>query len=142
MVLKDVWVSKFKRVYVFVFFEYFEHMDPFLWNIYLKKFDLKKNWNKRTTCPHVFLECFKHITFFLKHSEFSWKFCTCIFESIRIYFKILTIFWHIVLPWWFFKKLNLKRKKIVHTFCGSLFHAFTHMVLKFTFFSILKFIPP
>jgi hypothetical protein len=31
---------------------------------------------------------------------------------------------------------------IVHTLCGSLFHAFTHMVLKFTFFSISKFIPP
>jgi hypothetical protein len=32
-VLKDVWVSKFKSVYVFLFFECVEHVDPFLWNI-------------------------------------------------------------------------------------------------------------
>jgi hypothetical protein len=33
IVLKDVWVSKSKNVDVFLFFECFEHMDPFLWNI-------------------------------------------------------------------------------------------------------------
>jgi hypothetical protein len=33
IMFKDVWVSKFKKVYVFLFFECFEHMDPFLWNI-------------------------------------------------------------------------------------------------------------
>jgi hypothetical protein len=32
-VLKDVQVSKSKMVYIFLFFECFEHVDPFLWNI-------------------------------------------------------------------------------------------------------------
>jgi hypothetical protein len=31
IMFKDVWTSKSKKVYVF--FECFEHMDPFLWNI-------------------------------------------------------------------------------------------------------------
>jgi hypothetical protein len=30
IMLKDVLISKSKRVYVFYFFECFEHMDPFL----------------------------------------------------------------------------------------------------------------
>jgi hypothetical protein len=33
IVLKDVWVSKSKNVYIIFIFEFFEHMDPFLWNI-------------------------------------------------------------------------------------------------------------
>jgi hypothetical protein len=33
ILLKNVWISKFKNIYVFLFFEFFEHMDPFLWNI-------------------------------------------------------------------------------------------------------------
>jgi hypothetical protein len=33
IMFKDVWVSKSKRIYVFLFFEHFEDMDPFLWNI-------------------------------------------------------------------------------------------------------------
>ncbi len=32
IMFKDVWISNFKR-YMFFFFECFEHMDPFLWNI-------------------------------------------------------------------------------------------------------------
>jgi len=46
-------------------------MDPFLWTILkfiknLKQFGehliRKKDFqNKKTTCPHVFFECFKHI---------------------------------------------------------------------------------
>jgi hypothetical protein len=96
IMLKNVWVSKSKIVYVFFFFECFEHMDPFLWNIL--KFKQKLKWfgehlirkkdfrNKKTICPHVFLKCFKHIKGLLKHGEFSWKFCSCTFESIRIYF--------------------------------------------------------
>ncbi len=65
IVLKYVWVSKSKRIYVFLFFELSKHMDPFLWNILKLKKNLKwfgkhlirKNdfWNKKTTCPHVFL---------------------------------------------------------------------------------------
>jgi len=94
IILKDVRVSKFKHVHVF-YFECFEHMDPFVWNILkvTKKlmiwwtFDKKKGfWNKKTTCPHVFLECLKHIKGLLKHGEFLWKFCSCNFESVRIYF--------------------------------------------------------
>jgi hypothetical protein len=33
IMFKDDWVSKSKSIYVFLFFEFFEHMDPFLWNI-------------------------------------------------------------------------------------------------------------
>jgi hypothetical protein len=40
--LKDVQILKSKRVYVFLFLEYFEHMDPFLWNIL--KFTKKLKW--------------------------------------------------------------------------------------------------
>jgi hypothetical protein len=99
IVLKDVWASKSKKVYVFLFFECFEHMDPFLWNIL--KFTKKLKWfgehlirkkcfwnKKKTTCPCTFFEYFKHIEGLLKHGEFSWKFCSCNFESIRNYFKI------------------------------------------------------
>jgi hypothetical protein len=97
IMFKDVWVSKSKKVDVFLFFECFEHMDHFLWNILkstkkLKWFGehLRKNdfWNKKIMCPHAFVQCFKRIKRLLKHGEFSWKFCSCNFESIRIYFKI------------------------------------------------------
>jgi hypothetical protein len=97
IVFKNVWVSKSKSVYVFLFFECFEHMDPILWNTLkstkkLKWFGelliRKKNfWNKKTTCPHVFFECFEQIKGCLKHGEFSWKFCSCNFKSIIIYLK-------------------------------------------------------
>jgi hypothetical protein len=33
MVYKNIQVLKFKKVYVFIYFECFEHMDPFSWNI-------------------------------------------------------------------------------------------------------------
>jgi hypothetical protein len=39
IVLKDVQISKSKKNYVFLFFENFEHMDLFLWNIL--KFTIK-----------------------------------------------------------------------------------------------------
>jgi len=97
IMFNNVWVSKSKIVMFFFFLECFEHMDPFSWNIlrFTKKLKWfgehlirKKNfWNKKTTCPHVFLEWFKHIKGLLKHGEFSWKFCSCNLESIRIYFK-------------------------------------------------------
>jgi hypothetical protein len=94
---KAIWISKFKRIYVFSFFECFEHIDPFLWNIlkFTKKFKWigehlirkKDFWNKKTTCSHGFFECFKHLKWFLKQGEFSWKFCSCNFESIKNYLK-------------------------------------------------------
>jgi hypothetical protein len=97
IMLKDIWVSKSKSIYVFWFFECFEHMNPFLRNIlkFTKKLKwfgedlirIKDFWNKKTTYSHAFLECFKCIKGLLKHGEFSWKFCSCNFESIRIYFK-------------------------------------------------------
>jgi hypothetical protein len=49
----------------------------------------KRLLRQKTICPHVFLECFKHIKGLLKHGEFSWKFCSCNFGSIRVYFKKL-----------------------------------------------------
>jgi hypothetical protein len=33
IVLKDIQVLESKKIYVFQFFECFEHMDPFLWDI-------------------------------------------------------------------------------------------------------------
>jgi hypothetical protein len=117
---KDVWLSKSKRIYVFLFFECFEHMDPFSWNTlkFTKKLKwfgehlIRKKyfWNKKTVCPHVFFECFKHIKIFLKHGEFSWKFCNCNFESIRIYFRNLTNFLIYSVPMVIFQKFNLKKK--------------------------------
>jgi hypothetical protein len=49
--LKDIWVSKSKKTYVFLFFECFEHMDPFLWNVLkfskkLKQFGEHLIWKK------------------------------------------------------------------------------------------------
>ncbi len=124
----------------------FEHMDPFLWNMlkFTKKHLIKKKdfWNKKTTCPHVFFESFKHIKGLLKHSEFSWKFCSCNFESIRIYFNYLFIYLIYSAPMVIFQNFEKQFLRIVHTLCGFLFHTFTHMVLKFIFFSISKFIPP
>ncbi len=62
---KDVWISKSKSVYVFLFFECFEHMYPSLWNIlkFTKKLKWfsehlirkKDFWNKKTSCPHFVL---------------------------------------------------------------------------------------
>jgi len=52
----------------------------------------KDFWYKKTTCPHAFLKGFKHIKGFSKHGEFSWKFWSCNFESIRIDFKFLFAF--------------------------------------------------
>jgi len=37
IMLKDIQVLKSKKVYVFLFFECFEHIDPFLWNIKVHK---------------------------------------------------------------------------------------------------------
>jgi len=138
IMFKDVWVSKFKRVYVFLFFECFEDMDPFLWNIlkFIKKLKWfgehlirKKNfWNKKTTCPHAFLECFRQIKNLLKHDEFSWKFCNCNFESIRIYFKISRIFLIHSVPMVIFQKFFFFLM-IVHTLFGSFFLAFTLLSL-------------
>jgi hypothetical protein len=42
IMLKAIWISKSKRIYVFSFFECFEHIDPFLWNIL--KFIKKLKW--------------------------------------------------------------------------------------------------
>jgi hypothetical protein len=50
---------------------------------------------QKTTYPHAFCECFKHIKGLLKHGEFSWKFCTHNFESTKIYLKNKTIFLYI-----------------------------------------------
>jgi DNA modification methylase len=78
------------------FLNFFEHVDPFLWNIlkFTKKLKwfgehlIRENdfWYKQTTCPHAFVEWFKNIKRLLKHGEFSWKFCSYNFESIRTYF--------------------------------------------------------
>jgi hypothetical protein len=97
IMFENVWILNFKRVYIFLVFEYFEHMDPFLWvyqsskkkfEMILWTFERKKDfWSGKPTYPHVFFECFKHIKGLLKHCEFSWKFCSCNFESLRPCFK-------------------------------------------------------
>jgi hypothetical protein len=116
IVFKDVWIPKSKKVYVFLIFECFEHMDPFLWNILKSKkkmkwfgehfIRLKEFWNKKNTYPHVFLECFKHTTRLLKHGEFSWKFCSCNFEILKAYFKILMNFLIYSVPMVIFQKFK------------------------------------
>jgi hypothetical protein len=64
-------------VYVFLFFECFEHMDPFLWNM-LKFTNQLKYFGEHLIREKTFLiqknhflECFKHIKELLKHGEFS-----------------------------------------------------------------------
>jgi hypothetical protein len=52
----------------------------------------KKKKKKKTTCLHVFPKCFKHIKWLLKHGEFSWKFCSCNFESIRSLYIYIYIY--------------------------------------------------
>jgi hypothetical protein len=61
-----------------------------IWWTFDKEKRFLKQKNHMSTC--FFFECFKCIKRLLKHDEFSWKICSCNFESIRIYFKILTIF--------------------------------------------------
>jgi hypothetical protein len=105
---------KYQNLKGYMYFWMFWTMDPFLWNILkftnkLKQFGehlirTKGFWNKKTTYPHAFLECFKNIKGFLKHDEFSLKFCSCNFESIKTYLKNKQFFWYIMFPWWFFKK--------------------------------------
>ncbi len=137
IMLKNIQVSKYENVYVFLCFQCFEHMDPFLWNIlnFTKKLKWfgehlikeKGFWYKKTTWPHVFLECFKHIKWLLKHGEFSWKFCSCNFEDIRNYYNIYNIivylFWYSV-PMVIFEIFKKQFKKIVHI-VWFLFFTFT-----------------
>jgi hypothetical protein len=78
ILFKDIQVLESKKTYVF---QFFERMDPFLWNIL--KFKKKLKWfgehlirekyflYKKPTCPHAFLKYFKHIKGLLKHGEFS-----------------------------------------------------------------------
>jgi len=136
IVLKDAWISKFQSVYLFYFIEFFEQMDPFLWSIlkFTKKLKWfgehlirkKDFWNKKTTYPHVFLKCFKHIKKLLKHGEFSWKFCSCNFESIKIYFKNWMNFLIYNVPIVIFQNFEKQFLRIVHTLYDSLFLTFTH----------------
>jgi len=95
-------------------------IEMFGWNLIRKK----NFWNKITTCPHVFFECFKHIKRLLKHNEFSWKKFSCNFEGIQTYFKISTIFLIYSVPMVIFQKFEIFLRTI-HTFYGFLFHALT-----------------
>ncbi len=63
IVLKDVWIPKSKKIYVFFIFECFEHVDPFLWNILkftkkLKQFYehliFKKTLKQKNPLVHMF----------------------------------------------------------------------------------------
>jgi len=42
IMFKDVWVTTSKNISIFLFFECFEHVDPFLWNIlkFTKKIEM------------------------------------------------------------------------------------------------------
>jgi len=150
IMLKDVWISKSKSLYVFLFFECFEHMDPFLWSILkftkkLKWFNehliRKKNfWNKKTTWPHVFFECFKYIKRFLKLGEFHENFVVTTLKVETFMWKIQRIFWYIAFPWWFFKNLKLVFKDYSHIlwFFISCFHPFDNVFLLTLFWQFLK----
>jgi len=103
-------------------------MDPFLWNILkftkkLKLFNehLMKEKNiliQKTTCPHLFLKCFKHIKGLLKYGEFSRKVFCYNFESIRTYLENIYIYSVPTVIFQIFKKYFLKT---VHTWLGSFF---------------------
>ncbi len=106
-------------------------MDPFLWNILkftkkLKQFGEhlireKDFWYKKIICPHVFLMCLKHIKKLLKHGEFSWKFCSCNFEIIRIYFILFYFFVDILCFHGDFSKLQKNSFKGLATLLSSFF---------------------
>jgi len=108
-------------------------MNPFLWSILkftkkLKQFGKhlireKDFWYKKTTYPHAFLECFKHIKGLLKHGEFSRKFYSCNFESI-IY---IYIYWYIMFPWWFFLNKKNSFKGLSIYYLVFFFFAFTYV---------------
>jgi hypothetical protein len=82
--------------------------------------------------PHVFLKCFKHIKGLLKHGEFSWNFCSCNFESIKIYFKNIYILIYSV-PWWKFSKNSFKDSPHTTWFFLIVFLPFSIYNLLFTF---------
>jgi len=44
IMLKEIQILEFKKAYVFQFFECFEHMDPFLWNILKFTKKIKMIW--------------------------------------------------------------------------------------------------
>jgi hypothetical protein len=80
IMLKDIRVSKSKRIYVFFlgmfwthgsflvkYIEVHQKIETIWWTFDKEKGLLKQ----KTTCSHVFLECFKNIKGFLKHGEFS-----------------------------------------------------------------------
>jgi hypothetical protein len=100
-----------------------------IWWTFIKE---KNFWYKKTTCPHDFFECFKHIKGLLKHGEFSWKFCNCNFESIRIYFNFVffKFFLTYSVPMVIFQILKKKFLSTIHTLFGSFFPAFTHLTMK------------
>jgi hypothetical protein len=98
IVLKDDWISRFKR-YMFFFLEMnWTHGSHFMEYIYiLERFGehltrISDFETKIPICSCDFLQCIKHIKGILKHGEFSWKICSCNFESIRIYLKNETFF--------------------------------------------------
>jgi len=74
--------------------------------------------------PLAFIDYFKHIKRLLKHDEFSKKFCSCNFLSIRTCFKFYVYIYIYIyknnVPMVIFKKQFLR---IVHTLVGSFFRA-------------------
>jgi hypothetical protein len=76
---------------------------------------------QKTTCPHVFLKCFKHIKGLLKHGEFSWKLYCSNFESIRTYFKNKTFFLIYSVPMVIFQIFIRLFLRTIHTLFGSSF---------------------
>jgi len=82
-----------------------------IWWIFDKK---KRLLKQKKTSPHVFLECFKHIKWLLKHCEFSWKLCSLNFENIKIYFKILRNFLIYNVPMVIFQTFDFFLKDCPH----------------------------
>jgi hypothetical protein len=94
-------------------------IEPIWWT-----FDKGKGFFiQRTTCPHVFLECIKRL---LKHGEFSWKFCSCSFENIRIYFRNQTIFLIYNILVVIFQKFKKSFSRTIYTLFGFFFPCFHH----------------
>jgi hypothetical protein len=106
-------------------------MDPFSWNIlnftrklkwfYEHLIRERDFWYKKPLVRMIFLECFKHIKWLLKHGEFSWKFCSCNFESTKIYFKNRTFFLRYIVSMVSFQIFKKQFLRIVHTLHGSFY---------------------
>jgi hypothetical protein len=81
IMLKDVGISKSKSIYIYIY----------IW-IFWTYGSILVEYIKVHKEIEMILWTFDKEKKLLKHGEFSWKFCSCNFESIKNYFKNEMIF--------------------------------------------------